>query len=266
VTDWRSYDCIADRYDAVAADRFAAVARRIWALVAPRGGERILDLGTGTGIVPAALREAEGRPALSAGCDRSFHMLCRARARMPELLVAVADAATLPFRDRTFDVVTASFVLSHLREPQRALEEAFRVLESSGAAAVSSWATVDDPVSEAWGRCLAEAVGSEETKRASVEVLPSEDLLSRPRALEAALDRAGFEIVASDAAEVPITLTLDRFLDDRELTAGGRRAAHLLGGDAWRSFRARAKAALHARFGPSVAYSRRAFVVVGRKS
>src|SRR5882672_7464069 len=50
VTDWHSYDPIANHYDRVWAPRFAAVAKEIWALTPSSPGQCILDVGTGTGI------------------------------------------------------------------------------------------------------------------------------------------------------------------------------------------------------------------------
>ena len=52
MSDWRSYDEIAERYDRVWSARFEAVARHIWALMSPRASDKLLDIGTGTGIVP----------------------------------------------------------------------------------------------------------------------------------------------------------------------------------------------------------------------
>ena len=64
VGDWRSYDEIAERYDRVWSARFEAVARHIRTLTPLRAGDRVLDIGTGSGIVPMMLSEVaptEGR-------------------------------------------------------------------------------------------------------------------------------------------------------------------------------------------------------------
>jgi predicted SAM-dependent methyltransferase len=44
----------------------------------------------------------------------------------------VADAHALAFRDQSFDVVVSTEMLEHLREPQRAANEMFRVLRPGG--------------------------------------------------------------------------------------------------------------------------------------
>ena len=143
--DWRSYDEIAERYDRVWSARFQAVARHIWALMPPRAGDRKLDIGTGTGIVPKALAEVAQAPGLMVGCDRSAGMLLQARAQVAGLRVLVGDATALPFESENFDLATASFVLSHVRDYHRALEETLWVLKPSGILAVTNWAPASDP-------------------------------------------------------------------------------------------------------------------------
>jgi len=78
----------------------------------PRGAERVLDAGCGTGLVTAALHE---KVAASGGrvvaLDRSTDMAARARGTLPAAVpVVAADLLAPPFR-RAFDVVfsTATF-------------------------------------------------------------------------------------------------------------------------------------------------------------
>ncbi len=265
VSDWRSYDEIAERYDRVWSARFEAVARHIWALVPPRASDNVLDIGTGTGIVPMTLGEVTQASGLAVGCDRSAGMLLRARARVSRLRVLVADATALPFRGESFDLATASFVLSHVRDYLRALAEALRVLKPSGLLAVSNWASPSDPYSSAWSECLAEAISKPEAERAMAEVAPWEGHFSQQGHLESALTQAGFSVVRCDAVEVESAFTVEQFLEDRDLSSGGRLGLYLLGADGWARFRAAASDMFHARFGSSFRYHRRAFIAIGRK-
>lgn len=266
VGDWRSYDGIAECYDRLWFARFEAVARRIWELVPLKAGDKVLDIGTGTGIVARTLCEVAQAPGLTVGCDRSPGMLLRARASVVGLRAVVAEATALPFRDGSLDLATASFVLSHVRDYPSALAETLRVLKPSGMFAVSNWAPPSDPYSAAWTECLAEAITKLEVERALAEVAPWEGQFSQPGALEAALTRAGFSRVGSDAVEVESDFTVDQFLEDRQLSSGGRLGFHLLGADGWARFRAAARDMFNARFGPSFRYHRRALVVIARKS
>ncbi len=96
--------------------------------------EAVLDLGTGTGIVLRELARSAQPPGTAVGVDRSAEML----ARVPDLPAAwrllEADAASLPFDDDSFDVVTASYLLHLLDREERArvIAEAIRVLAPGG--------------------------------------------------------------------------------------------------------------------------------------
>jgi len=85
-------------------------------------------------------------------------------------------------------------------------------------------------------------------------------------ALEAALARAGFSPLRSDAVAVESNLTVDQFLDDRALSSGGRLGFHLLGPDGWERFRAAAGEMFRAPFGSSFRYRRDALVLIARKA
>lgn len=263
--DWRSYDGIADRYDEVAAPRFRVVAERMWALLPRPHGARTLDIGTGTGVVAAA-GAVRGEPGLAVGCDRAPGMLARARARVPWLRALVADAVALPFPGNTFDIVTASFVLSHVRDHSSALHEVHRVLKLSGAVAMSSWADASNPVSDAWREYLAAAVGADQIEHATDQVIPSEGYFAEPGGLATALTRAGLSVAASDTVELELAPSVEEFVEDRALTPGGRLGRALLGDQEWARFAALCRDALGSRFGPQLRYSRRAFIVVAGKA
>src|SRR5205814_8448306 len=128
MSDWRSYDIIADAYERTWGPRFQTVARHLLALAPPLRGARLLDLGAGTGAVASALGGEARHLRAIVGCDLSARMLSHARHRVPQLRVVVADVARLPFRDSSFDLATASCVLSHLTEYHRCLAEVVRVL------------------------------------------------------------------------------------------------------------------------------------------
>ncbi len=262
--DWRSYDEIAGTYDRVWGPRFDAAARRLVNRVRLERGWRLLDVGTGTGAIPAAVAEVEDHATLTA-VDVSSGMLARARARVPRLLVVVGEASQLPFLEGAFDAVTFGFVLSHVREHARALGEAHRVMECGGRLGVSNWGPITDAAQQVWKDLLLAAVGSEAVERALGEVAPWEGRFEDAGNLRRALAEARFEPVGVDVFGLPVDLTVDEFLDDRELGAGGRYARHTLGEAGWRAFRGKALEVLRGRFGPRVAYERSVLIAVGTK-
>jgi len=63
-------------------------------LLAPKSGERILDLGCGTGVLTA---EIAGRGAEVFGIDRSPEMVAQAKSKFPALEFEVVDATKMEF-------------------------------------------------------------------------------------------------------------------------------------------------------------------------
>jgi len=265
VNDWRSYTEIAERYDRVWSGRFEIVARHIWARVPLNAGDSLLDIGTGTGVVLRIRPEVPGGSGLMVACDRSSAMLERARSQLAGLHVLVADATAMPLPDENFDVITASFVLSHIRNYPMALAEMRRVLKPGGTVAVSNWALPADPYSAAWSERLAAAISKSAVEQASAEVIPWEEHFSRRGALEEALTTAGFSQADSIAVDVESNFTVDQFIEDRELSLSGRFGLHLLGPEGWARFRTDVALELHSHFGPSFQYCRGAFIATARR-
>jgi SAM-dependent methyltransferase len=100
-------------------------------------GDRVLDVGTGPGLVAAAAAE---RGADVVGIDFSEAMLAEARRLQPKIDFRMASAESLPFDDGTFDAVVENFVLHHLAQPDNALREVFRVLQKGGRMGFTVWA------------------------------------------------------------------------------------------------------------------------------
>ena len=134
-----AFDRLAATYDRRWAHYTAVTTRETLARLALRPGERLLDVGCGTG---ALLRElaARGAPARLSGIDLSPAMVALARARLPAAVrLAVADAATLPFPAASFDVVVSSSSFHFWPRPQRVLAEVRRVLAASGRLTITDW-------------------------------------------------------------------------------------------------------------------------------
>jgi SAM-dependent methyltransferase len=97
-----------------------------------RAGDRVLDLGCGTGDLARALAAAGFRVA---GCDIAGQMLARA-ARQREGCAGWVRLAPgwrrLPFASASFDVVVAASVLEYVAEPAVVLRECARVLRPGG--------------------------------------------------------------------------------------------------------------------------------------
>lgn len=114
--------------------------------VAPRPGERILDLAAGTASSSASLARS-GAEVVAA--DFSPGMLAEGRRRhghLPNLSFVEADAVNLPFADDEFDAVTMSYGLRNVQDPERALAELLRVTRPGGRLVINEFSTPPNPL------------------------------------------------------------------------------------------------------------------------
>jgi SAM-dependent methyltransferase len=104
-------------------------------------GGPVLDLGCHDGAFASlALRSTALRTRV-VGSDRDLTGLAQCRARRLHCSVVAADAAQLPFADRSFGAVVCNSVLAHIDELPAAMREISRVLALGGLLA----ATVPTP-------------------------------------------------------------------------------------------------------------------------
>ena len=132
---------VASKYD-VMNDAMSLGIHRVWKdammdWLAPRPGQRLLDVAGGTGDISFRFLKRAGHghatvldltePMLVAGRQRA-----EAGAMSDQLDWVVGDAMSLPFPANSFDVYTISFGIRNVTRPQEALNEAFRVLKPGG--------------------------------------------------------------------------------------------------------------------------------------
>jgi SAM-dependent methyltransferase len=109
------------------------------ALHPPIPAARVVELGCGAGNVTQALLEALPEATIVAS-DRDERLLAQARERLADAVrmgrvrFERADATSLPFPARTFDLAISRCVLMHLSDPLLAVAEMYRVLEVGGVA------------------------------------------------------------------------------------------------------------------------------------
>jgi SAM-dependent methyltransferase len=105
-----------------------------------KAAQRVLDVGSGTGVVAVT---AARLGAEVTGSDLTPELLEQARenARIADVQVEwrEADVESLPFGDAEFDVVTSQFGHMFAPRPDVAVAEMLRVLKSGGTIAFSTW-------------------------------------------------------------------------------------------------------------------------------
>ncbi|WIX77353.1 methyltransferase domain-containing protein [Amycolatopsis carbonis] len=160
----------------------------VLALLAPRPGERVLDVGSGPGYLLESIARAVGPSGAAHGLDPSAAMNALAAARtgeLPWVHLDEGDATALPYPDDTFDAAVSTQVYEYVPDVPAALAELRRVLKPGGRALILDtdadslvWHTSDlerhRRVLDAWDEHLAHP--------------------RLPRELSALLKRAGFSV------------------------------------------------------------------------
>ena len=135
------FSSVASKYD-IMNDVMSVGVHRLWKdammdWLAPRPGQRLLDVAGGTGDVSFRfLRRAKDTRAVV--CDMTHDMLVEGSRRADAEKLAdrldwvTGDAMKLPFEDASFDVYTISFGIRNVTRIPDALSEAFRVLRTGG--------------------------------------------------------------------------------------------------------------------------------------
>jgi trans-aconitate methyltransferase len=97
-------------------------------LLDPQPGERILDLGCGSGQLTAKIAESSAE---AVGLDRSEEMIAEARRNFPSLRFEIGDAANFN-ADAPFDAVFSNAALHWVKDAEGAAASIARALRSGG--------------------------------------------------------------------------------------------------------------------------------------
>ncbi|MEL6914435.1 MAG: bifunctional demethylmenaquinone methyltransferase/2-methoxy-6-polyprenyl-1,4-benzoquinol methylase UbiE [Pseudomonadota bacterium] len=152
------FTSVASKYD-VMNDVMSAGIHRLWKeammdWLAPRRGQRLLDVAGGTGDIAFRFLARAGAGHATV-LDLTEGMLVEGRSRAEAERMAgqldwiVGDAMALPFEDASFDVYTISFGIRNVTRPEEALREAFRVLKPGGRLMVLEFSQLPNPALQA---------------------------------------------------------------------------------------------------------------------
>ncbi len=135
----QTFDAFADKYDPWFETRLGKYVLRhekelVLGLAAPKAGEKVLDVGVGSGIFALELLK---RGVDLAGIDVSARMLDIARSK-GMTNVSLGDAVSLDFPDESFDLVISITALEFIADYEKAIAEMARVCKRGGRVVVGT--------------------------------------------------------------------------------------------------------------------------------
>ena len=157
----RTYRLFSGSYDVVFGPVFHPGRKEAVRVVNDRPGQRILEVGVGTGLSLPHFRTDSH----ITGIDISEEMLAKARRRVEREKLAhvdalhVMDAEHLEFPDNSFDAVLALYVASVVPDPARFVAEMKRVCRPGGSIVIVNHFTSENPAMRWFEKRLAPLAG-----------------------------------------------------------------------------------------------------------
>ena len=190
----------------------------------------VLDLGCGAGGVMELFHQ---RVRLPVGADR--HLPSLRHNRVPSMQRVLSDADALPFAASRFDLVVCSWVIEHVRQPDRLFAEVSRVLRPAGHLVfltpnAASYVARINRLAPAWAQApLVRLLYA----RREHDTFPVAYRANTVRALRASAERAGLQVCALETVHDPtylavnevafrLSVWIERFIPDE-------RAVHIVG-------------------------------------
>ncbi len=219
------YSRMAETYDRVVAPRFEPIAKTVVELLAPKSGEMVLDVSTGTGLLACLLAPLTA-PAQLVAIDLADEAIRVASYRagnagIRNIRFEMMDARNIVYRSALFDAIGSNLGMPNVGY-DRTFYEVHRLLKPEGRLVFSEWDARPNPAAAAFlelmrkhrtptpSKTLAQVREAVELNRTA----PEGKELRDPAAVAKKLHSVGF----SDVKDVLRTFPV-RFADARELLA-----------------------------------------------
>ncbi len=148
-----TYDAAADHFDDAPLGFWDRHGRQTVALLQPSAGDRVLDVGCGTGASALPAAAAVGPTGSVTGIDVAANMLQLARSKtkaqgLDNTSFALADMTSSGYPDQAFDAVISVFSVFFVADMEGQVSELWRMLRPGGRLAITVWGPkVFEPVS-----------------------------------------------------------------------------------------------------------------------
>jgi SAM-dependent methyltransferase len=188
-------------------------------------GERVLDVGCGTGNLTVAVLERDATARVEAiDFEPAFVAAAAARVAGRDVSVRQGDAKALPFADGAFDRVLSQLVLHFVGDAARAIAEMRRVLRPGGVAAAAVWNTYGGMPHQ---RLVWDTAAAIDPAAAAGRARAAFRPMTQPGELHGAFATAGFVSLAD--AMLTVRLDFAGFEDYwRPLSTAGSTLGHFL--------------------------------------
>ena len=196
----------AEKWKAKSAFMGNAVTQALVDYARPVAGMAVLDVASGTGEPAITLAERVGAEGSVLATDQSAELLeiAAERARNKKLAnftTRQADAHSLPFEDRRFDLATCRFGVMFFADAKLALTELRRVLKPGARACFAAWGSVEQPFWQTTMKTVHRNVGGEMLVPGGANLFR----FSAAGSLSEVLRAAGFGAVEESTRNLPWT-------------------------------------------------------------
>jgi ubiquinone/menaquinone biosynthesis C-methylase UbiE len=180
----------------------------------PSPGERVIDVGCGSGATTNAFAQKVGPSGHVFGIDVSGPMLDRARQVTPKQApvdYALADATVYPFDPESFDLLVSRFGVMFFADPVRSFANLRRALRPTGRLAFACWR---EPRENPWMMTPLQAVYQHVPKLPQMAPEdPGPFAFASEQRVRRILGEAGFKDVALEACPLALDLAIGRGLE-----------------------------------------------------
>jgi SAM-dependent methyltransferase len=180
----------------------------------PQAGERVIDVGCGSGATTIAFAQKVGPSGHAFGIDISGPMLERARRSAPKDLpvdFVLADATVYPFDPSSFDLLASRFGVMFFADPVLSFSNMRRALRASGRLAFACWR---EPRENPFFMAPLQAVYKHAPKLpAQGPEDPGPFAFASEQRVKRILSEAGFTGIAMEACPLSLDMAIGRGLD-----------------------------------------------------